>query len=93
MLNSRLLDGKNGNGKGLRLPSKKRNIQDEKEDLDKIFDPFYTTKKIGEGTGLGLSITYGIIEKHNGKIAVKSVFGKGTEFKIELPLNIQPQHK
>ena len=65
----------------------------KKEDLDKIFDPFYTTKKIGEGTGLGLSITYGIIEKHNGKIAVKSVFGKGTEFKIELPLNIQPQHK
>ena len=61
-----------------------------KEDLDKIFDPFYTTKKIGEGSGLGLSITYGIIEKHNGKIDVNSVLGKGTEFKIELPLNNQP---
>ena len=62
------------------------------EDLDKIFDPFYTTKKIGEGTGLGLSITYGIIEKHNGTIDVNSTFGEGTEFKIELPLNNQPQH-
>jgi len=64
----------------------------KKEDLDKIFDPFYTTKKIGEGTGLGLSITYGIIEKHNGTIDVNSTFGEGTEFKIELPLNNQPQH-
>ncbi len=61
-----------------------------KEDLDKIFDPFYTTKKIGEGSGLGLSITYGIIEKHNGTINVNSTLGEGTEFKIELPLNSQP---
>lgn len=60
------------------------------EDLDKIFDPFFTTKKIGEGTGLGLSITYGIIEKHNGSIDVKSTIGEGTEFKIELPFNVQP---
>ena len=64
----------------------------KQEDLDKIFDPFYTTKKIGEGTGLGLSITYGIIEKHNGTINVNSTIGEGTEFKIELPLNIQPQN-
>lgn len=62
------------------------------EDVDKIFDPFFTTKKIGEGTGLGLSITYGIIEKHNGSIDVKSIPGKGTEFKIKLPLNDQPQN-
>lgn len=62
----------------------------KKDDLDKIFDPFYTTKKIGEGTGLGLSITYGIIEKHNGSIKVESKVGVGTEFKIELPLNDQP---
>ncbi|GAB4231239.1 MAG: hypothetical protein Tsb0034_03440 [Ekhidna sp.] len=63
----------------------------KQEDLDKIFDPFYTTKKIGEGTGLGLSITYGIIEKHNGTITVESTLNEGTEFKIELPLNDQPQ--
>lgn len=50
-----------------------------------IFEPFYTTKKVGQGTGLGLSISYGIIEKHNGNIDVISEPGKGTEFIISLP--------
>ncbi|UII35145.1 ATP-binding protein [Fulvivirga ulvae] len=59
------------------------------EDLKKrIFDPFFTTKDVGEGTGLGLSISYGIIEKHHGKIEVNSTAGEGTEFIIELPLNL-----
>lgn len=52
----------------------------------KIFDPFYTTKEVGEGTGLGLSISHGIIEKHGGSISVQSEAGKGTEFIIRLPL-------
>jgi signal transduction histidine kinase len=52
---------------------------------NRIFEPFYTTKDVGKGTGLGLSITYGIIEKHNGKIEVNSVPGKGSEFVITLP--------
>lgn len=56
------------------------------EELKKIFDPFYTTKPIGKGTGLGLSITYGIIEKHNGSIEVKSIEGVGTTFSITLPI-------
>lgn len=59
------------------------------EDLKKVFDPFYTTKPVGEGTGLGLSITYGIIEKHGGSINVESQTGKGTRFIIELPVKQQ----
>jgi signal transduction histidine kinase/ligand-binding sensor domain-containing protein len=54
----------------------------------RIFEPFFTTKDVGEGTGLGLSISYSIIEKHKGTITVESAAGKGTEFIIRLPLNL-----
>ncbi len=57
----------------------------EPEFLNNIFDPFFSTKGT-EGTGLGLSIVYGIIEKHKGKINVKSEIGVGTTFIIELPV-------
>ena len=57
------------------------------ETLNQIFVPFFTTKKVGEGTGLGLSIAYGLIQKHNGKIDVKSELGKGTVFTITLPVS------
>jgi len=60
-----------------------------KEVLDKIFDPFVTTKKVGKGTGLGLSITYGIVEKHGGEIGVESEVGKGSTFWFRIP--IEPQ--
>ncbi len=56
------------------------------ENLTKIFEPFYTTKG-QKGTGLGLAIAWGIIEKHNGKIEVKSALGEGTTFAIYLPTN------
>ena len=54
-----------------------------KEELDKIFDPFYTTKE--SGTGLGLAITSGIIAQHGGVITVSSQLGQGSIFTIRLP--------
>jgi two-component system NtrC family sensor kinase len=56
-----------------------------KDELDRVFDPFYTTKEVGVGTGLGLSIAYGIIEKHHGNITVDSKEGEGTRFTIRMP--------
>ncbi|MCP4662017.1 MAG: HAMP domain-containing protein [bacterium] len=51
----------------------------------RIFEPFFTTKPGGQGTGLGLAIVYGIIQRHRGEIAVDSVVGEGTTFRIRLP--------
>jgi two-component system NtrC family sensor kinase len=56
------------------------------KDPSKIFDPFYTTKKIGKGTGLGLSICYGIIKEHGGEISAFNHKDKGAVFLIKLPL-------
>lgn len=58
------------------------------EHIDKIFDPGFTTKGVGVGTGLGLAIVYRIIEQHKGKIFVESQYGVGTEFTIQIPLNL-----
>ena len=56
------------------------------EHLAKIYDPFFTTKPIGEGTGLGLSIVFGIVKDHGGHVQVKSEVGKGTAFCVSLPI-------
>jgi PAS domain S-box-containing protein len=57
------------------------------EQLSRIYDPFFTTKAIGQGTGLGLSITYGIVREHEGTITVESAVGQGTRFTLSLPLS------
>ena len=57
-----------------------------KEVLPRIFDPFFTTKPVGKGTGLGLSLSYGIVQKHHGAIDVQTEAGKGTTFRVTLPL-------
>ncbi len=54
--------------------------------LDKIFQPFFTTKPTGQGTGLGLSLSYDIVKSHKGDLKVKTEKGKGTTFTIKLPL-------
>lgn len=54
-------------------------------DLEKLFEPFYTTKSIGKGTGLGLAISYGIVEEHNGSIEVETEIGKGSIFTVCIP--------
>lgn len=61
------------------------------KDLNHIFDPFFTTKKEQDGTGLGLAITYNIIKEHKGNIFVDSTPGKGTSFKIVLPINYKTE--
>jgi len=57
-----------------------------KPEIDKIFDPFYTTSSVGKGTGLGLSISYSIIKQHSGTIEVESGEGKGSTFIVKLPV-------
>jgi len=59
------------------------------ENLNKIFQPFFSTRETGKGTGLGLSICHGIISKHGGRIYVESEFGHGATFIVELPITVQ----
>jgi len=66
--------------------------------IEKCFDPFFTTKPIGKGIGMGLSATYGIIKSHDGLFKVESRPGRGTTFKIQLPMatagdNLPPESK
>jgi signal transduction histidine kinase len=58
-----------------------------KKVIDKIFQPFFTTKPTGEGTGLGLSLSYDIVKAHHGEINLETKEGEGTTFIIKLPVH------
>ncbi|WP_173179331.1 ATP-binding protein [Desulfosarcina ovata] len=61
------------------------------EHLKKIYDPFFTTKDVGQGTGLGLNIVYNIVKKHQGIVEVESAPAQGTTFTLTMPIELQPE--
>ena len=72
-------------GLGVLISVKDNGIGIPQKVLDKIFQPFFTTKPTGQGTGLGLSLSYDIVKAHGGELKVKTKDGEGSEFVISLP--------
>lgn len=77
----------NGSNPGayVRLSIKDTGVGIEKELLDRIFDPYFTTKEFGKGSGMGLAVVHGIVKSHDGIITVESIPGKGTTFNLFFP--------
>jgi PAS domain S-box-containing protein len=73
-------------GDSIQIEVSDNGIGIEPENVAKIYDPFFTTKGVGRGTGLGLAVTYGIVQEHSGHISVDSHPGRGTTFRITLPV-------
>jgi len=72
-------------GQSVNIEIEDNGIGIPEENMDKLFQPFFTTKKIGEGIGLGLSISHGIIKRHGGSLTCESEIDKGTLFRIKIP--------
>ncbi|UCH50933.1 MAG: PAS domain S-box protein [Chloroflexota bacterium] len=70
----------------IRVSFKDNGLGIAKENLERIFNPFFTTRKVGQGTGLGLSVCHGIVTAHKGRIWAESQLGKGAKFIVELPI-------
>ena len=79
-------DKQNNSEKMIKISFKDHGSGIDEKHIEKIFNPFFSTKPDGVGTGLGLSVSYGIIEDHGGKISVESKKNEGATFFIELPV-------
>jgi signal transduction histidine kinase len=86
-------DGCGSTGKFVLISVSDTGVGMDKETVERIFDPFYTTKDKEKGTGLGLSIIHGIISQHNGSIHCSSEPGKGTTFSIYIPICEEPEEE
>ena len=73
-------------GDGVRISVRDSGVGISAEHRERIFDPFFTTKKVGTGTGLGLSTSFGIVQRHGGRLTVESEPGRGSAFHVLLPL-------
>ncbi len=76
-------------GKGVEIEVRDNGNGIPQKNLDKIFQPFFTTKPTGQGTGLGLSLSYDIVKAHGGELKVETKEGEGTTFMISIPMNTE----
>jgi C4-dicarboxylate-specific signal transduction histidine kinase len=83
----------NTNRESIRFEVKDNGDGIPKENLAKIYDPFFTTKGEGKGVGLGLAVVYGIVESHGGDIEVDTKVGEGTIFRVDLPISGEAKEK
>ncbi|HMI78014.1 MAG TPA: ATP-binding protein, partial [Ferruginibacter sp.] len=74
-------------GRGVEISVKDNGNGIPQKVLDKIFQPFFTTKPTGQGTGLGLSLSYDIVKAHGGELKVETKEGEGSAFIIQIPIN------
>jgi PAS domain S-box-containing protein len=85
------VDRNSSGGKYLKLTVEDSGCGMDQDTMSKIFDPYFTTKEVGEGTGMGLSVVHGIVKKYQGFMEVESEVGKGSAFHVFLPVSTENQ--